>query len=46
LISAAVGAYLLLSRNDDAPAAPAAARMRILPLAWRDGAGAVVVGAL
>jgi hypothetical protein len=47
LISAAVGAYFLLSRSDDAPAAPAAAaRIRILPLAWRDGAGAVVVGAL
>jgi len=46
LISAALGAYFLLSRNDDAPATPTATHMRILPIAWRDGAGAAVVGAL
>ena len=45
LISAAVGAYFLLSRSDDTPATPAAG-IRILPLAWRGGAGAVVTGAL
>ena len=45
LISAAVGAYFLLSRSNDAPATPAAG-IRILPLAWRGGAGAVVIGAL
>jgi hypothetical protein len=45
LISAAVGAYFLLLGNDDAPATPAAG-IRVLPLAWRYGAGAVVTGAL
>jgi len=45
LISAAVGAYFLLLGNDDAPATPAAG-IRVLPLAWRYGAGALVTGAL